>query len=375
MKTLLRLALTIVLMVSSAITINAANDDDESFYRPNSLATRTVSGSCPLSTASFFAYAGSKPLHIELLRGNVVFEEWDKNEISYTAEIRTWANTKKNAEVINSGIDITLATEKGFGVNFKTIFDSKCYSKMDDNGGQGISYEVNMTVKVPRDVFIRVKSDGARINFNMPISRLDAKAEFGTITAKQIAGKADIDTKYTEITIDQIDGDLGIESRNSNITIGKAGGAVGINSSYGKITIKEAKDASISAKYGNLEINKINELKVSEISYGGCTIGELTKTLVIENIKYSALKVHFAGSTEYADVNASYTDVAMTINETKEVISFEMTSSFAPINVQLDGFTGCSNGERIGGSVGDTSKEGPRINVRNKYGAISLFAK
>lgn len=379
MKTLPRLLLAIAILVSSTLTTNAAKDEEISFPRPSTSSTRTESGSCAFKKGYIVARDICRFLNVEHQYGKITFEEWDKSELAYTAEIKTWANNKKNADILNSAVDIILKSDPNFGVDLKTTLNEKRINEMGDGGGQGMSFEINITVKMPREVVLMLKTESARTYLNVPLLKLNADVYAGSLEIKQVTEKADIEASNTSVTIDQIDGDLGIDSRHTTITINNARGAVGINATYGNVTIKEAVDASISIKYGNLKINKITDLKASEISYGSCTIGELAKTLVIENIKYGSLKVHFAKTIDYVDINASYTDVAMTIDQTDmEVISFDLATSYAPINAKLRGFYGSSlNGKPIGGRVGDMTgkKYSPQINVKNKYGAITLLTR
>lgn len=374
MKRLLQIAMLVGLAITSTTQSQAYTDDDMGYTFTGKTSTRTVSGNFPLNSME-----DQRMFIIEHSNGELTIVENDKLEISFVAEITTGANDKNSADILNSAVNIEFGANTSNPVVLKTTIDSKRTREIGSGGTNGILYQINLTIKIPRNMKIELKSEGVQAYFGLPIQSLTADTKYTIINVKQVNGTVDITSQGGEVTMDEVAGNFGVDSRYTALNIGSIKGNVGINSQYGNVAIKEAVDAAISVKYGNLTIGKIGDLRISENSYGGCTIGELTKSLVIDNIKYSALKVHYATTTEYVDINASYTDVAMTIEPGNDIITFYLSSSFAPINCELmNGFKGYSNGEPIRGSIGMSNSRnstGPNVTVKNRYGAISFFTK
>lgn len=323
-----------------------------------------------------FTLTENSNIYIENRFGQVNIENWDKNIISISIEVKTdmLSNDKVdklvkaiNVEFNQSGDNISAVTkiDEDFMRSWNHVFS-------DDSKDFSIDWEV----KMPKH------------------TNLDLVNRYGDIFINELTGKCKIELRYGNLKANRI-----IRDNNdpiSSLTLGYGNASIDevnwfkADIKYAKLNIVKAKAIVLISRYSKLSIDQISSI-VSESKYDSYSIGtisnfvgeggyttyridELTKKLDLTT-KYGDVKiVKVPANFESIKFNGGYTGISIGIDPSA---SYELNADVAYGNIKynsqsrLNRIEGPTHTE-VDGLVGSDANTKSKVSITVKYGSAKL---
>ena len=173
-------------------------------------------------------------INIDNSYGNIFVTTWDEDKIEIDVLIKVSGKSEKWVNERINDIDVEIKALKSL-VSAKTIMAQSNFY----NNGNSNSFEINYTVKIPKN------------------SSVDLNNKYGDIITGNLINNSNIMCKYGKITLGRLNG-------NSNI----------IELGYCKnSTIEYIKNGTIDARYSGLKISEVNKI-ILDSNYTDVFIGE-----------------------------------------------------------------------------------------------------
>lgn len=124
---------------------------------------------------------------------------------------------------------------------------------------------VNYTITIPRRMNIRCDSSYGWLDVSHIEGRLDARSGNGSIIARDIRGRTDLNTSYGSIQCENVTGSsITLKSGNGGIAAKNLRGSVTAESAYGAIICEDFADGDLKLKSGN------GRILIDKASFGVC---------------------------------------------------------------------------------------------------------
>jgi hypothetical protein len=319
--------------------------------------------------------AGTKTLDISNRYGDVVIENWDKDQVVIDVKVTVDMSNREKAQRFLDQIDVQFS-EGADVISAKTVIDDKFnFTGWGDSRKFRIDYNIKMPVGM--DLTLSNKYGNTDIDELHGLMNLDIK--YGNLTAgKLIRGNIKPLSKlviaYGKGTINET-GWLDLTERYvGNMEIGKSQ-AILIDSKYSKITLGEASSIVGESKYDNIRIENIKNL-VLENGYTEVNIGELTKKLTY-NGSYGSFSIdRVPAGFESLDVETRYMGVRLGIEESASY-KLDAKVSYGGLKYNEENFKNQrriveNNSHEVSGTVGNEENPSSRVNVQASYGTVKL---
>ncbi len=297
--------------------------------------------------------------------GNINVYLWDENKISIQVFIKVSGN---NESRVNDKLnDITIDfSASDMEVDAKTVLGTKSWSKGN------MSYEINYTIKIPRN--------GA----------IDLNNKYGNISVDKLNGSSSISIQYGSLLLGQFynkNNDFNIAySKNSSIeSIDK----LNLSCQYSDLVIQKVNQINIEGNYNDFNINAIGALnlvgnytkiKSSSIqkviingNYLTLKLGEISSNLKL-NSNYTDLQFLATSRTDKIDIDGNYTNVKISCQPTYN-FNFDINLRYGSLKENLDlKFTEKSEKSSSKSYLGYNGNQNKsKLNVSLNYGTVQLL--
>ncbi|POY36904.1 hypothetical protein C3K47_07510 [Solitalea longa] len=250
-------------------------------------------------------------LSIDNKFGSVTINTWDKSEFKIEITVVANDNSDEKAQKQLDRVSIT-DSKSGTEVKFVTnIASGNSWNWKGDDDKKGL--EVNYVVYMPstNSLSIENKYGPTRVpDFNGPLT---VNQTYGNFTGGNLRSSANsINIKYGGGTVESIKiGSFDVSY--SKLSVGKAGN-ISVVHRYGNLDIDEVDQLSADIDYSGIRINQINQSGSINSKYSsGVKLNNVSKSLksLVINSAYSGVTLSFADNATFdVSVNVSYGDFA-----------------------------------------------------------------
>lgn len=307
-------------------------------------------------------------INIDNSYGNIFVTTWNEDKIEIEVLIKVsgdsekWVNQKLNA------IDVSFIALKSM-VTAKTVFENS----ISNNNGRNNSFEINYTVKIPKNGPVILNNKYGNISTTNLFSTTDINCKYGKINLANLNGSFNkIHIDYClESTIDYLKNGL-VTSKYSELRIDRVV-KIDLISDYSEIEIGDGGDIKYNNIYGSIKIHKVNTLDANG-NYLSIDIGSITNQLKLST-KYSNLSIDAIQSkADRIAIAAEYTVVNIGF-DSNYVFDFDVSVKFA--DFKYDNELNVSSKEEtnyIKRVSGYFKKKGEnKITVTSEYGNVKLY--
>ncbi len=269
-----------------------------SWARPNEEKRKTIEKSYTVSDATELNFSNSF--------GKIHLETWDNKQVSVKIEIIVNASSESRAQDLLDKITIDIDDSNPKSeLSFSTSIDGR-------NSGRGTSFEINYSVKMPK---------------NNP---LNLKNSFGDVYVGPLGGRVKLDVQYGNLNTGSLTGD-------ADVKLAFGSGASSIESfnkgelrlSYSKLSIEELGDVEVNSQFSTLEVDKAGSMDLTG-KYGDVEIGEIQN--LVANINFSGFEIDKVHKEIELDIDYGGN---ITIGLANTINRVDIKSSFGPLELEL----------------------------------------
>ncbi len=324
-----------------------------------------------------YAAGPNTTLEISNKYGDVVIQNWDKDQIVIDVKVTVELPNKEKAQKLLEYIDVQFSE----GVNFvsaKTVIDDKF--NFTGWGGDSKRFSIDYNVKMPIAAALTLanKYGDATLNELHGLMNLDIK--YGNLTAGKLTrGNVKplnrLNLAYGKATIDEA-GWLDLTVRYvGSIDIAKSQ-ALLLDSKYSKMSFGETSSVVGESKYDNIRIGSINNL-VLENGYTEVNIGILTKKLTY-NGSYGSFSIEsIPAGFESVSTETHYMGVKLGIEESASY-KLDAKVSYGGLKYNEDNFKNQrriveNNSTEVSGTVGKEESPTATVDIIASYGSVKLY--
>lgn len=351
MKTIVKIVFIIVLFPM----LSYGNNDENNAYNKEKNISKT------------YAVNDDAQVNITNSYGNVNVYLWDENKISIQVNIKVSGNNEKkiNERINTIDVDFVATTSK---VSAKTIFTTKQWNSSN------ISYEINYTVKIPRN------------------GNIDLNNKYGNITVEKLNGSSDITCRYGSIILGQFNNNnnsiniayssnssinsidkLNLDSQYSDIDFQKVN-QINIDGNYNTFNFQNVGALNLSSNYTKIKASSIQKIAIDG-NYLTLKLGEVGKTINI-NSNYSDIQFSASSKTDAIAINGNYTNSKITCSS-DFAFNFNINLGYGSFKEELDlKYTLKSEKNNSKSYSGYHINQGKAaINITTNYGSVQLLTK
>jgi hypothetical protein len=319
----------------------------------------------------------STTLDIRNRYGDVVIQSWDKDQVVIDVKVTVELSDKSRAEKLMSYIDVQFSEAENL-ITAKTVIDDKFNFSGWGSGSR--KFSIDYTVRMPVGANLSLSNKYGDSDIDELRGLVNISVQYGDLTADKFTRGNEkplnkVSVAYGKGSIDEA-GWLDVNARYChNLEIGKIQ-ALLIDSRYSKLNIGEASSIAGEARYGEVEIEKTNNL-VLMVGYIPVNVGEITKKLNVQG-SYGSLSVDkIPAGFESIDVDVNYMDVKLGLDESANY-SLDAHSSYAGIKFNEEKFKHEkhiveNNSTTLSGVVGSESAPTAKVKISASYGQVRLY--
>lgn len=319
----------------------------------------------------------STTLDIDNRYGDVEIQSWDKDQVVIDVKIIVDLSDRSRAEKLISYIDVRF-TEGDNRITAKTVIDDKF--NFSGWGGGSRKFSIDYTVKMPVGTNLNLANRYGNSDINELHSQVNIDIKYGDLTLDKLTRGNEkplnkLNLAYGKASIDEV-GWLDIYVRYSNSLEIVKSQALLLDSRYSKIKIGETSSVVGDTRYGEMGIEKINNL-VLQGGYTSFNVGELTKKLNFQG-SYGSLSVdQIPSGFESLEVEVHYMGVRLGIDESANY-NLDAHSSYGGIKFNQENFKHEkhiveNNSTTLTGIVGKESAPTAKVKIDASYGQVKLY--
>ena len=351
MKTIVKIVFIIVLF---PILSFGYNDDNHAYNKE-----KTISKT--------YAVNDDAQVNITNSYGNVNVYLWDENKISIQVNIKVSGNNEKKINERLNTIDVDFAATAS-KVSAKTIFTTKEWKSSN------ISYEINYTVKIPRNGSIDLNNKYGNITVEKLNGSSDITCHYGSIILGQFNNKSNnISIAYSSnSSINSID-KLNLESQYSDVSFQKVNN-VNIDGNYNTFNFQNVGGLNLSSNYTKVKASSIQKIAV-EGNYLTLKLGEIGNAINISS-NYSDLQFSVSNKTDAIAINGNYTNSKITCSS-DFAFNFDINLGYGSFKDELDlKYTQKSEKNTSKAYSGYHISQGKAtMKISTNYGSVQLLTK
>ena len=274
--------------------------------------------------------------------GEVNIHGDSSREVKISATVRVQAGSHEEAESYAQKVQIDVQ-QASDGVHVRTIYPEQERQRWL-HIGRNTSYSVNYDIAVPSDAQLLIRNS------------------FGSVTAKGVRGKADIDNSHGSLTVRDLgpvhlnnsfgsieltgsSGDTFINDNNGSVQASDVKGALDLRNRFGSITVRQVQGAAtITGGNGTVTLNDAGSANITT-SFGTADVRNVRGDLTLHDNN---------GNVDIASVGGAAT----------------ISNSFGNVNFSdIKGRVECTTNN---GRVKGTSAGGGSLTIRDSFGNIEL---
>lgn len=207
--------------------------------------------------------------------GNITVTTWDEDKIELDIFIKVSGDNENWVNQRLDDIDVNITALKGL-ITAKTVINSN-----NNSNGKNNSFEINYTIKIPKNGSIKLNNKYGNIVTTDLISSTDINCKYGKVILGKLNGNSNtIQIDYcSNSSIDYIKAGI-INSKYSGLTINEAG-KLNLNANYTDVVIANCGELNYAFKYGNLKIDKLKSV-TGNGRYTNIKLGEILNKLNLD---------------------------------------------------------------------------------------------
>jgi len=254
-----------------------------------------------------YKVSGSTMMKFSNSFGKMHVETWDKNEVKVNIEIIARASSDERAQDLLDKIDINIDDDNpSSSISFITSIGN-------NKSGRNTSFEINYDVSMPKTNTLDIKNSFGDVYLGDLSGDVDVNVQYGNLKAGNLTGDCDVKLSFGS-GFSEIDA---IKKGDLKVSYSKLGveemGDVDVNSSFSTFETEKVGSMDLIAKYGEVGIEEIDVLE-ADVNFSGFELGKVNKSLVLD--------IDYGGSLD--------------IGVSKSVKLLDVTSSFGPVNINLE---------------------------------------
>jgi len=324
-----------------------------------------------------FKAGSSTTLDINNKYGDVVIENWAKDEVVIDVKVVVSHSDKSKAERLMSYIDVQFSDGDNL-IGAKTVIEDKFTFSGWGMGSRRFS--IDYTVKMPAGMNLNLKNSYGDTEIGELNGIVNIIIRYGDLTLKKLTRGNEkplnrISVSYGEASIDEV----GWLDLNLNYCRGmeiEKSQALLLNSNYSTLNIGVTSSVVGETKYGGLEIETIKNL-VLQSGYTAVNINELSNKLDFRG-HYRSLSVdRIPSGFESIDIDTDYMDVDLGI-DVKADYTLDARSSYGDIEFDSENFNRekrivSNNSTTLTGIVGKNATPASTVKIVTSYGQVKLY--
>jgi len=299
--------------------------------------------------------------------GNVYVTTWEEEKIELSIVIKVSGDNEKWVLKKIDEIDVEIEALKSM-VSAETIFGSS----LKGNNSKNNSFEINYTVKIPKNGTVKIKNNYGSIITTDLFSNTNMSCDYGKITLGRLNGNSNqISFDYcTKSSIEYIKTGT-ISADYSGFTL-KEFANLTLNSDYTDCNLGNGANLKYSCNYAKLIIGNINNID-GDGDYLNVNVNKVSNALQIKT-DYSKIVVgEIDEKVKAIDINSQYTAIQLAYNP-NFAFNFDINLKYANLKYNGD-FEFNSKQEKSFSKIyqGYYKKSGEnRVSIRSEYGNVSL---
>ncbi|NOU18614.1 MAG: hypothetical protein HOO91_13745 [Bacteroidales bacterium] len=323
-----------------------------------------------------FSLTPNSNVYLENRFGQMNIENWDKNSISITIEIKVdYPESEKTARLLKA-INIEI-NQIGDNISAITKIDEdfmKPWNKLFDSDSKDFS--IDWEVKMPKQTNLDIANRYGDIFINELTGKCKIELRYGNLKANRIfRGNNDplnsLTLGYGNATIDEVNW-FKVDLKYGKLNVVKAK-AIVLVSKYSKVIIDQVSSIVSESKYDTYSIGTISNF-VGEGAYATYRFEELTKKLDL-TVKYGDVRIDkIPANFESIKFNGSYTGIYAGIDPSASYI-LNANASYGNIKFNSQGRVNRSESSshtEIDGLVGSDENTKSKVDITVRYGNARL---
>jgi len=320
-----------------------------------------------------FTLTDNSSIYLENRFGQMNIENWDKNSISITIEIKVDYPEGDKATRLLKGINIEF-TQVGNDINATTKIEEdfmKTWGRNFDSDSKNFS--IDWEVKMPKQNNVTLVNRYGDIFVNELTGKSRIELRYGNLKANRIIRSntdplSTLSISYGNASIDEVNW-YKAEIKYAKLNISKAK-AIVILSRGSKIAIDQVNSVVTESRYDTYSIGVISNF-VGEGDYTTFRIEELTKKLDL-TVKYGDVKVDkIPAGFESIKFNGGYSGIYLGIDPSA---SYYLTGDSSYGNIKYNSSNRINRIENpthteVEGLIGTDETTKSKVNVTIKYGS------
>jgi hypothetical protein len=316
-------------------------------------------------------------LEISNRYGDVVIQNWDKDQVIIDVKVTVELPNKERAEKLLGYIDVQFSEGENL-ISAKTVIDDKF--NFTGWGGESRKFSIDYNIKMPPGTALTLANKYGNTDIDELHGLVNLDIKYGNLTAGKLTrgntkplsklhlayGKGEIDEAgWLDLTV-RYCGSM-------NITKSQA---LLLDSKYSKLYLGEISSIVGESKYDNIKIESINNL-VLENGYTETNIAVLTKKLSY-NGSYGSFSIdRIPAGFESVDIETRYMGVRLGIEESANY-KLDAKVSYGGLKYNEDNFKNQNrivenNSHEVSGIFGKEESPSARVNVIASYGSVKLY--
>lgn len=302
--------------------------------------------------------------------GNVYVTTWDEDKIELNIIIKVSGDNEKWVLKKIDEIDVNIEALKSM-VSAETTFGSA----MKGNSSKNNSFEINYTIKIPKNGTVKIKNNYGSIITTDLFSSTNMSCDYGKITLGRLNGNSNaISFDYcTKSSIEYIKTGT-ISADYSGFTL-KEFGNVTLNSDYTDCTIGDGANLKYSCNYTKLLVGNINNLD-GDGDYLNVKVNQVSNALQISTAYSKIVIAQIDEKAKAISINAEYTAIELAYNP-NFAFNFDINLKYANLKYNGD-FEFNSKQEKSFSKIyqGYYKKSGVnKVSIQSEYGNVSLMQR
>lgn len=302
--------------------------------------------------------------------GNVYVTTWEEDKIELSIMIKVSGDNEKWVLKKIEEIDVDIEALKSM-VSAETIFGSS----LKGNGSKNSSFEINYTVKIPKNGTVKVKNNFGSIITTDLFSNTNLSCDYGKILLGRLNGNSNqISFDYcTKSSIEYIK--TGVISANySGFTLQEFG-SLTLNSDYTDCSLGNGTNLKYRSNYAKLNVGNITKLE-GDGDYLNIKVNQVSNMLKI-NTEYSKIVVaEIDEKAKSIGINAAYTGIELAYHP-NFAFNFDINLRYANLKDNGD-LEFNSKQEKSFSKIyqGYYKKSGVnKVSIQSDYGNVSLLQR
>jgi hypothetical protein len=324
-----------------------------------------------------FTAGANTTLQISNRYGDVVIQNWDKDQVVIDVKVTVEMPNREKAEKLLSYIDVQFSEGDNL-ISAKTVIDDKFNFSGWGNGSRKFSIDYN--VKMPVGIALTLSNKYGNTDIDELHGLMNLDIKYGNITAGKLTRGnvkplSKLNLAYGKGSIDEA-GWLDLTLRYCGSMEITKSQALLLDSKYSKLSLGETSSIVGESKYDNLRIESISNL-VLENGYTEVNIGTLTKKLDYNGSYGSFTIERIPAGFESLKVETHYMGVKLGIEENANY-NLEAKVSYGGLKYNEDNFKNQrriveNNSNEVAGVVGKEESPAAKVNVIASYGSVKLY--